>query len=87
MLEKYIKHGEVVEKVHEVLSLYQKPWLKTYIDFDTKKTAAKIDYDKNLPKSMNCCFYGKTLENVRNRVKTEFIKKDDDNKLVKMHSN
>ena len=32
------------------------------------------------------CFYGKTMENVRDRVKIEFIKKDDNIKIIKQQS-
>ena len=35
---------------------------------------------------MNNAFYGKTMENVRNRIKVEFIKKDEDEKIVKQQS-
>ena len=35
---------------------------------------------------MNCFFYGKTTENLRNRLQIEVIKTDDDEKLVKMQS-
>ena len=75
------------EKVHDVISYKQKPWLKPYIDFNTNKRAsAKNDFDKDLPKSMNCSFYGKTMGNIRNRLELKFIKKDDDDKMVKMQS-
>ena len=30
---------------------------------------------------MNNAFYGKTMENVRNRIKVEFIKKDENEKI------
>ena len=35
---------------------------------------------------MNNAFYGKTMENVRNRIKVEFIRKDDTNKIIKQQS-
>ena len=31
---------------------------------------------------MNNAFYGKTMENVRNRTKIEFIKRDEQDKMV-----
>ena len=37
MLKFYVKHGMIVDKVHEVISFIQKAWLKVYIDFNTKK--------------------------------------------------
>ena len=34
----------------------------------------------------NNSFYGKTMENVRDRVKIEFIRKDDNVRIVKQQS-
>ena len=39
-----------------------------------KKALAKTKSGKDLPKRMKCSFYGKTMENVRNRVKIELTK-------------
>ena len=76
MLKLYVKHGMVVEKVHDINSFRQKPWLKTYILSNTKKRAlSKTEFDKQLPKGMNCSSYGKPRDNVRNRIKMELIKK------------
>ena len=75
----------VFEKVHEVISFKQKLWLKPYIEFNTqKKATAEYDFDKELRKSINCSFYGKTKQNVRNRLKLDIIKKYD--KLMKSQS-
>ena len=37
-------------------------------------------------KLLNNAFYGKTMENVRNPIKVEFITKDDNGKLIKQQS-
>ena len=87
MLKVYFKLGMVAEKVHGVVSLRQNRWLKLYIDFNTSKlAAARNDFDEDLPKYLNCCFYGKTMENVKNRTKKELISRNDDDKAVKMQS-
>ena len=31
-------------------------------------------------------FYGKTMENIRKRIKVEFIRKDDNEKIIKQQS-
>ena len=87
MLKFYVRHGMIVEKVHEVISFKQSKWLEKYIDFNTqKRNRTKNDFEKDFYKLLNNAFYGKTMENVRNRSKIEFIKKDEEEKMVKWQS-
>ena len=87
MLKFFVKHGMIVEKVLEVISFKQRSWLKPYIDFNTKKrNKVDNDFEKDFYKLLNNAFYGKTMENVRNRIKVEFIKKDEEEKIVKQQS-
>ena len=37
MLKFYVRHGMIVEKVHEIISFKQSKWLEKYISFNTKK--------------------------------------------------
>ena len=74
MLKFYVRHGMIVEKVHEVISFKQSKWLEKYIDFNTqKRNRTKNEFEKDFYKLLNNAFYGKTMENVRNRTKIEFI--------------
>ena len=87
MLKFYVRHGMIVEKVHEVISFKQSKWLEKYIDFNTqKRNKTKNDFEKDFYKLLNNAFYGKTMENVRNRTKIEFIKKNEEEKMVKWQS-
>jgi hypothetical protein len=58
-------------KVHKVITYDQAPWLRSYIDFNTKNRAiAKQTGNAFLAdfyKLMNNSVFGKTMENVRNR--------------------
>ena len=87
MLKFYVKYGMIVEKVHEVISFKQSKWLEKYINFNTlKRNRTKNDFEKDFYKILNNAFYGKTMENVRNRSRIEFIKKDEGEKMVKWQS-
>ena len=73
MLKFYVRHGMVVEKIHEIKSFKQSKWLEKYINFKTqKRNEAKNDFEKDFYKLLNNAFYGKTMENVPNRLKLEF---------------
>ena len=87
MLKFYIRHGMIVDKFHEIISFKQSKWLEKYINFNThKKNLAVNDFEKDFYKLLNNAFYGKTMENVRNRCKIEFIKKSDTDKIIKQQS-
>ena len=66
------------KKVHPVLEFNKSQWLNSYVKFNTKK---RIDAEKNgkvLYKLTNNTVYGKTMENVRNRIDVKLLsnKKD-----------
>ena len=87
MLKFYIRHGMIVDKVHEIISFKQSKWLENYINFNTqKRNQAVNDFEKDFYKLQNNAFYGKTMENVRNRLKIKFVKKDDYREIIKQQS-
>ena len=76
LLKLYVRHGMVVDKIHEIISFKQSKWLEKYINFYTlKRNKAKNDFEKDFSKLLNNAFYGKTMENVRNRLGINFFKK------------
>ena len=48
---------------------------------------AKNEFEKYFYNFLNNAFYGKTMENVRNRIKIEFIRKVDTDKSLKQQYN
>ena len=77
MLKFYLRHGMMVDKVHNIISFKQSRWLEKYINFNTqRRNQAVNDFEKDFYKLLNNAFYGKTMENVRNRLKIKFVKKD-----------
>ena len=47
-LRQSIDHGLVLKKIHRCIRFRQSPWMKEYIDFNTRlRTAAKNDFEKD----------------------------------------
>ena len=77
----------IVDKIHEIISIKQSSWLEKCINFNTqKRNKSKNDFEKVFCKLLNNAFYGKTTENVRNRLWLKFFKKDDYNEIIKYQS-
>ena len=68
-LQFLIKHGLKLKKVHRMISFKQDYIMKSYIDKNSALRAkAENDFDKGLYKLANNSLYGKTMENVRDRL-------------------
>ena len=84
LLKLFVRLGMIVRRMHSVQWFKQSSWLKSYIDFNTEKRKnAKTDFEKDLFKLMNNAVYGKTMEDVKNRVNIKFVPKDDSEKCMK----
>ena len=61
--------------------------MEEYINFNAQKRKLAVNgFEKNFYKLRNNAFYGKTMENVRNRLKIKFGKKDDYREIIKQQS-
>ena len=77
----------VVEKIHEIISFKQSKWLEKYISFNTqKRNRTKNGFEKDFFKLLVNAAFDKVLENFRNPLEVELIKKDDIEKIIKRQS-
>ena len=77
-LKFYLAQGMRLETIHRAIVFRQSPWLKSYIDFNTvKRKQATTDFAKDFYKLMNNAVFGKTMENLRNRMRVELVNSPD----------
>ena len=73
-LQFYVNHGLVFTKIHRILSFSQRPWLKPWIDLCTaQRQNAQSEFESDLAKLLANATFGKTMENIRNRVNIRLI--------------
>jgi len=73
-LKKYLDMGLKLTKIHRGISFFKDAWLKPYIDLNTQlRTKASNEFEKDFFKLMNNSVFGKTVENILNRVNVHLV--------------
>ena len=87
MFKFYTNLGMKVTKIHTIYRFKQSLWLEKYINHNTqKRTKAKTNFEKDLYKLMNNAFFGKTIENVRERVNIQILPHTNIDQIIKRQS-
>ena len=73
-LMQYLNLGMELKKIHRGIKFIECDFLKPYIDMNTNlRTKAKNNFEKDFFKLMNNSVFGKTMENIRNRVNIKLV--------------
>ena len=83
-LQLYLEQDMKPKKIHKILKFEQKDWMKPYINLNTElRKQSTSDFEKNFFKLMNNSVFGKTMENLRNRIDVRLVRPHETDRMRK----
>ena len=77
-LMQYLRLGMKLKKIHRGIKFIESDFMERYINTNTKlRSQAKNDFKKEFFKLMNNSVFGKTMENIRNRVNIKLVNSEE----------
>jgi hypothetical protein len=74
ILKQAIAAGLILRRIHKVLQFSHSNWMEQYINQNTtRRAASNNNFEKDFFKLMNNSVFGKTMENIRKRVRVEIV--------------
>ena len=74
VLKFYLQKGLKITKIHQCIRFIQEEIYKPFIDFNSSRRAqATNEFEKSYYKQKNNSLFGKSMENVRDRIKVKLI--------------
>ena len=73
-----LRLGMNLKKIHRGIKFIESDFIKSYVDKNTSlRTQAKNNFEKDFFKLMNNSVFGKTIENIKNRVNVKLVNSDE----------
>ena len=73
-----LRLGMKLKRIHRRIKFVESEWMKPYINMNTElRTKAKNNFEKDHYKLMNNSVFGKTMENIRNRVNVKLVNNEE----------